>query len=231
MKTMFVSGTDTEVGKTWISCQILRKLRKTGHRVGAWKPVCSGAVERGGRLIWEDVEQLAAAIGGDPRDPTLIDRVCSQRFTVPMAPNVAARLEGREVSDEMLMSGLDVWRDHADLLLIEGAGGLMSPASDGMLVAELVSRLGSPLLLVAANRLGTIHQTLATLEAAQSRGLIVAAVVLNEVADDVEPILSQANESELRRLIPPTPLFVTARDSEFPCDSPEAECAAWFQDQ
>ena len=160
MKTLFVSGTDTEVGKTWVSCQILRKLRSNGHRVGAWKPVCSGAVERNGQLIWEDVEALAAAIGGDTTEEILIDRICSQRFTVPMAPNVAARLEGREVSDEMLAGGLSLWRDHADLVLIEGAGGLMSPTSDGMLVADLALRLNSPLLLVAANRLGTIHQAL-----------------------------------------------------------------------
>jgi len=229
MKTLFVSGTDTEVGKTWVSCQILRELRSNGHRVGAWKPVCSGAVERNGQLIWEDVEALAAAIGGDTTEEILIDRICSHRFTVPMAPNVAARLEGREVSDEMLVGGLSLWRDHADLVLIEGAGGLMSPTSDGMLVADLALRLNSPLLLVAANRLGTIHQALATFEAAQSRGLKVMAVVLNEVSGDVDPILSQANESELRRLIPHTPLFVTARDSEFPFEAPEVDCTAWFQ--
>ena len=229
MKTLFVSGTDTEVGKTWISCQILRQLRRNGHRVGAWKPVCSGAIEQDGRLIWEDVQSLAFAIGSDLMDPTVTDRICSQRFSAPLSPNIAARLEGCSVSNHELAAGLDAWDGHADLVLIEGAGGLLSPTSDQMLVADLAMQLGSPLLLVSANRLGTIHQTLATVEAAQSRGLAVAAVILNQVFEDLDPVLQQANEDELRRLLPTVPLFVTPHVESLTEHSLQIDFAHWFQ--
>ncbi len=229
MKTLFVSGSDTEVGKTWISCQILRDLRKNSHRVGAWKPVCSGAVEQHGRLVWEDVRLLAEAIGGDSNNPDLIQRICAQRFEAPVAPNIAARLEGRVVSDETLINGLRAWDGHADLVLAEGAGGLLSPASDGMLVADLAQKLNAPLLLVAANRLGTIHQTLVTVEAAQTRGLKVIAVVLNQIAEDLDPVLQRANESELKRLLPNIPLLSVPHSGEITSRISEVDVADWFQ--
>ena len=229
MKTLFVSGTDTEVGKTWISCQILRELCSEGHRVGAWKPVCSGAVEQNGQLIWEDVQSLTAAIGADATDLSVCNRVSVQRFSAPMAPNIAAHLEGRKVCDVNLTGGLSVWQDHADLVVVEGAGGLLSPASDQMLVADLVTLLGSPLLLVAANRLGTIHQTLATIEAAQSRRLQVMALVLNSVSDDLDPILQRSNERELRRLLPDIPLLTVANAGEFSQRSCRVRFTEWFQ--
>jgi dethiobiotin synthetase len=229
MKTLFVSGTDTEVGKTWMSCQILQQLRRNGHRVGAWKPVCSGAIEQDGRLVWEDVQLLAEAIGADPADPALVDRICPQRFMAPMAPNIAARLEGRDVSDDTLISGFEAWKDQADLVLVEGAGGFLSPTSDGMLVADLALKLNAPLLLVAANRLGAIHQTLATVEAAQNRGLDIVAVVLNQVTEDLDPVLQKANEDELRRLLPDIHLLVIPHAGELSIESQQVEYASWFQ--
>lgn len=224
MKTLFVSGTDTEVGKTWVSCRILTELREHGHRVGAWKPVCSGAVERDGQLVWEDVQCLLQAIGGDEADTELQKRVCRQRFTAPLAPNIAARLEGDRVLDDVLNAGLVHWTHQADYVLVEGAGGLLSPTSDQLLVADLVRQLNCPLLLVAANRLGVIHQTLATVEVALARRLQVVGLVLNQVDADLDPTLAESNVSELRRLLPrltivPSgfnqPLDGTAQDVEF----------------
>ena len=229
MKTLFVSGTDTEVGKTWVSCQILEELRKNGHRVGVWKPVCSGAKEQDGRLVWEDIELLAAAVGVDSNDPALADRICPQRFMAPMAPNIAARLEGSEVLDNALIRGFEAWRDNADFVLVEGAGGLLSPASDGMLVADLALKLNTPLLLVAANRLGVIHQTLATVEAAQNRGLDVVAVVLNQVAQDLDPVMRKANEDELRRLLPDVHLVMSPHGGELASELKRFEYASWFR--
>ncbi len=229
MKTLFVSGTDTEVGKTWVACEILRELRSNGHRVGAWKPVCSGAIEQNGQLIWNDVQLLASAIGADATDPILIDRICSQRFVAPMAPNVAARLEGRNICDVDLAAGINLWQDYADLVLIEGAGGLLSPASDRMLVADLVLRLSSPLLLVTANRLGAIHQTLATVESARTRGLEVMAVILNHVTGDVDPFLREANEDELKRLLVDVPLLVVPYAGDTLPWSRHINLAQWFR--
>lgn len=234
MKTLFVSGTDTEVGKTWVSCHILSTLRRAGRRVGAWKPVCSGAIECNGRQIWEDIQALAGAIEGNDAsaayefDSDLTDRICQQRFDLPMAPNIAARAENRTVSDENLLAGPESWNGHADLVVVEGAGGLLSPASDTILGADLATSLGTPILLVAANRLGTIHQTLATIEAARSRRLNIVGVILNEVMPAASDTLKAANESELRRLLPDTWLLATSHDSPEPLQSTVPEIETWF---
>ncbi|MCH2202529.1 MAG: dethiobiotin synthase [Fuerstiella sp.] len=228
MKTLFVSGTDTDVGKTWVSCQILGELRRRGIRIGAWKPVCSGAVQHDGQLVWEDIRSLASAIGVNDTDHALTDLICSHRFQAPMAPNVAARLEGRALSGDDLVGGLDAWEGYADLMLIEGAGGLLSPLSDGMLVADLAQRLTSPTLIVSANRLGTIHQTLATVEAAQSRGIKVVAVVLNEVSSDLDPVLRQANKDELKRLMPGIPLCTAGHGGAISGLLQEVDFLQWF---
>ena len=161
-------------------------------------------------------------------DRTLTDRICAHRFHAPMAPNVAARMEGRVLSGDDLVGGLDAWQCHADLVLIEGAGGLLSPLSDGMLVADLVRLLTSPTLIVAANRLGTIHQTLATVEAAQSRGIKVVAVVLNEVCSDLDPVLRQANKDELKRLMPGIPLCTAGHGGKVSGLLQEVDFLQWF---
>jgi len=234
MKALFVSGTDTEVGKTWVSSHILQILRQSGYRVGAWKPVCSGAIECEGRQIWQDIQALANAVEGHQLcamtefDSAMINRICAQRFELPMAPNMAARYENRTVSDDHLMAGPEAWIGHAELVLIEGAGGLLSPASDTMLGADLAAHLKTPILLVAANRLGTIHQTLATVEAARARDLSIVGVVLNEAASEASDTLKAANESELRRLLPDIRLLATSHNSPQPLQDAVSEIQSWF---
>lgn len=179
MRGLFITGTDTGVGKTVVACGIARTLREGGLRVGAYKPVCSGA-ERlpSGHPEWPDVAALATAIGGEfPRD-----RICPQRYIAPLAPPRAAALEKRTVDAELLESGLEWWTSNVECLVVEGAGGLLSPLAHGVSNADLALRLGLPVLVVAADRLGCISHTLLTVEAAQARGLRVAGVVLNQTS-------------------------------------------------
>ncbi len=230
MKPLFVSGTNTEVGKTWISTRILSTLRRAGHRVGAWKPVCSGSVERDGRRVWEDVDLLTAAVTGDAEGrqaEAVSDRVCCQRFHAALAPNVAARREGRRVSDEQLRSGLDVWRGCADFVVVEGAGGLFSPLSDTLLGADLAALLQLPVLIVAGSQLGVIHQTLATIEAAAARGLTVSAVILNAANPDVSDAVLESSAAELKRLLTGIPLYCTFHDG--PWLLTDGEVQSWFE--
>lgn len=94
MRGLFITGTDTGVGKTHIACELVRELRAVGHRVGAFKPACSGAsIEADGRPHWDDVERLRDALGRDVSD----DQLCPQRFLAPLAPPIAAQQEGRAV--------------------------------------------------------------------------------------------------------------------------------------
>lgn len=210
MHGLIITGTDTNVGKTWISQLILRALQADGHRCGAYKPVCSGATLRDGKREWSDVELLHAAID-HPVERSLI---CPQTFAAPLAPNVAARMENREVEEELLQSGLDAWRGRAEFVVVEGAGGLLCPVSEQSLFADLALRFDFPVLIVAANRLGVISHTLLTLSVARSRGLEVAGIVLNDSvgmaaheSGDFQSDLLQENQQQLLSWIPDTPVF------------------------
>ena len=228
IQSLFVSGTDTEIGKTWVAVRLLTALRTAGHRVGAWKPVCSGSIEQNGQHVWEDVQALMEAVTGEeqPADSELDQRLCPQRFHAALAANIAARLEGTNVSDAQLAEGLRAWHGHADYVVVEGAGGLLSPVSDTMLGADLAARLQLPIVLVAPNRLGVIHQTLATVESAAGRNLSVRAVILNEATSGSSDVLKKNNASELRRLLPDILLMETNWKQATPFEA--ADILEWF---
>lgn len=191
---LFVTGTDTGVGKTYVTCMIAREMRARGVRAGAYKPACSGCgAPSGGEPQWSDVEALVAACGGAFPG----ERVCPQRFAAPLAPPVAAREEGRTVDAGLLRRGAEWWRGRVELLLVEGAGGLLAPLSDTDLVADLAGDLGLPLLIVARLGLGTINHTLLTVEAAERRGLRIAGIVLNEAGPGGTDLSVASNPREI----------------------------------
>ncbi|MEZ6057596.1 MAG: dethiobiotin synthase [Planctomycetaceae bacterium] len=189
MQGLFITGTDTGVGKTHVTTAALRALRKQGIRVGGYKPVCSGArpiSPEGMTYCWDDVEQIHAALGGEfPRE-----LICPQTYFAPLAPPIAAAQEGREVDAIALRAGALAWRTGVvgsppiELLLVEGAGGFLSPITRFETNADLAVDLQFPVVIVSPNRLGTINQTLLTIEAIRSRGLTVAGVVLNSLSPD-----------------------------------------------
>jgi dethiobiotin synthetase len=200
---LFVTGTDTGVGKTYVAALIARSLAAQGKRVGVYKPAASGCLrDTQSELVSEDAVALWHAAGC----PGELDRVCPQRFAAPLAPPLAARAEGREVDAGLLCSGLDYWRDRSDVIIVEGAGGLMSPLGQegdvDLYVADLAADFGFPLVVVAANRLGTINATLQTLLTARSfrGGLSVAGVVVNHPSPAISEDLSRfSNGEELLR--------------------------------
>ncbi len=178
-KGLFVTGTSTDIGKTYVSCHLLREMVRQGKSVGAYKPVCSGAVRlQTGEKIWEDVEKLHRAI--QSRVPE--NRISPQTFDLPLAPDRAAKSESRLVDESLLVDGWKWWLNRVDYLLVEGVGGLLSPVSENFLVADLALQIGYPLLIVADAGLGTINHTLLTIEAARNRGLKIAAVLLNHAS-------------------------------------------------
>ena len=180
---LFITGTDTDVGKTYVTCRLAERLRAAGRTVGVYKPTCSGAETFHGDSVWADVEALRSAAELRTADDDLI---CPQRFGAPLAPPVAAAREGRTVDAALLTAGARAWAGRCDVLLVEGAGGLLCPLAEGVTVADVAADLGYPLLIVARAGLGTVNHTLLTLEVAASRGLAVAGVVLNAV-DRPEP--------------------------------------------
>jgi dethiobiotin synthetase len=202
VRGLFITGTDTGVGKTYVTALIARTLASAGKRVGVYKPVASGCEPTGGELVSDDAVTLwnAANRPGD------LAKVCPQRFRAPLAPHLAARAEGRSVDAGLLRSGLDVWLAASDIVLVEGVGGLMSPVTEEEYVADLACDFGFPLLVVSRDRLGTIHQTLTTLIAAATfgEGLDVAGVVLNELPSSAGDPSIATNRAELEaRAVPP----------------------------
>jgi len=195
-KGLFVTATDTGVGKTYLTALIARSLREIGVRVGAYKPVCSGAdVAPDGIVSWPDVRTLAEAIGVG-FDPV---RVCPQRLRAPLAPPVAARLEGIQLDFGWMQSGAAWWQGRVDVLLVEGVGGLLCPLTDDKTIADLAVAVAYPLVVVARPGLGTINHTLLTVEAARHRGLRVVGVVLNEAEPLTPAPGTDDNAAEIAR--------------------------------
>ena len=122
---LFITGTDTEVGKTYVATTIAKQLVNAGHRVGVYKPVASDCVSDGKQLISED----AFALWEAANCPLHLGAVCPQRFPMALAPHLAARQQAKEVDVELLRSGISAWADVCDIILVEGAGGLMSPST------------------------------------------------------------------------------------------------------
>ena len=159
---LFITGTDTGVGKTYVTAMIARWLAAGGRKVGVYKPAASGCRRDGDVLVSDDAVALWEA-AGRPGD---LEHVCPQRFEAPLAPYLAAQAEGRTVDVDLLRRGLEFWQRQSEIILVEGVGGLMTPIGEKTYVAELVEVFGFPLVVVSRNVLGTINQTLQTLIAA-----------------------------------------------------------------
>jgi dethiobiotin synthetase len=191
VRGLFVTGTDTGVGKTEVACALVGAARAAGLDVGAMKPAQSGvaAGEVG------DAERLRQAAGGT--DP--LELVCPYRFAPPLAPGVAARLAGVEISLRRLVEVAETLAARHAALVVEGAGGLLVPLTPHQTYADLAVALRLPVLVVARAGLGTVNHAALTLEALRSRGLAVAGVVLNRTGPDDDPSVPY-NAAEIERL-------------------------------
>ena len=194
---LFVTGTDTEVGKTYVASLIVKELTALGHRVGVYKPVASDCVSDGKQLISEDAVTLWEAAGR----PLSLEAVCPQRFEAPLAPHLAAVKCGRILDGDLLRTGIEVWADECDVIIVEGAGGLMSPVGDEDFFADLALEFGYPVVIVTPNVIGAINQTLQTLITASCfrDGIAVAGVVLNDARSIDGDISMDSNREEIAK--------------------------------
>jgi dethiobiotin synthetase len=195
MRGLFVTGTDTGVGKTYVACLIIRALRARGREVGALKPVATGAERVGGQWLSDDTRRLGDAAGSDD-----YRSISPWVFPEPLAPSVAARRHGVALNVERIAAAVrEQAAPNADLV-VEGIGGLLCPLNESETVADLIAALGLPALVVTRNVLGTLNHTLLTLEVAASRGLPVAGVIVNETTPS-GGLAERTNAEELRRLL------------------------------
>jgi len=172
---IFVTGTGTDVGKTFLSAALILHWRAAGHAVAAYKPVVSGFDPATAQA--RDPGVLLAALGHPITD---IDAMSPWRFAAPLSPDMAAAREGRTLDFDAIVEFSRRAAKSADRVLIEGVGGIMVPLDERHTVLDWMSALRLPVLLVAGSYLGTISHTLTALRVLAQRNLTVAAVVVSE---------------------------------------------------
>jgi dethiobiotin synthetase len=177
----FVTGTDTEIGKTLVSSAILHKLVQNGQRACGMKPIAAGAEERDGELHNDDAAMLRAA--GNVHLPQHITTPFMLRE--PCAPHIAASLEGVTIEPVPILAAYAEILGASDATVVEGVGGFCVPFSDDFDSAGLAVQLNLPVILVVGMRLGCINHALLTAEAIVSRGLVLAGWVANQVDPDM----------------------------------------------
>jgi dethiobiotin synthetase len=189
----FVTGTDTEVGKTFATCTLLYAARQKGFRAIGMKPVASG-IDHDGRN--DDVERLIAASSfSAPRE--LVNPYC---FDAPVAPHIASAIEGRPIDINRIAAAARDLASEADILLVEGVGGFLVPLGDNIDGADLAERLDYSIILVVGMRLGCINHALLTAEAIRSRGLMLAGWIANCI--DPKMICPEENITALKDRLP-----------------------------
>ena len=183
---LFITGTDTGVGKTVIAGAIAQWFARRGLRVAVCKPVATGCQRRREGLVSEDAEFLAAC--ADARFP--LDLICPQRYTEPLAPAVAAQRAEQPLDWSIIDSAIQQMCRESDVIIVEGVGGIMVPMDDQHTVLHVAHWLGLPTVIVARPALGTINHTLLTAGALRAANVDIAGVVINrypaESADTAE---------------------------------------------
>ncbi|MBT3880790.1 MAG: dethiobiotin synthase [Candidatus Scalindua sp.] len=174
-KGVFVTGSDTEVGKTVIAGAIAAAMRAHGLDVGVMKPVASGAKEINGKLVSEDAVYLKKIIDSSD-DDDLVNPIC---LKLPIAPTIAASIAGVPIDVDKIWKAYEELTNRHDFVVVEGVGGLMVPINDTLFVADLVCKMDLPLVIVCKDYLGTINHTLLTLEYAKSRNIRIKGIVIN----------------------------------------------------
>jgi dethiobiotin synthetase len=178
MGAFFVTGSGTDIGKTFVAAGLARALRASGRAADILKPIVSGFDEA--HPDGSDPALLLAALGRPPTRDNLAE-ISPWRFKAPLSPDMAAAAEGRSLDVAKVRAFCDAAIVRAkDILLIEGAGGVMAPLNGGQTQLDLIAALRLPLIFIGGSYLGAISHALSALDAAQSRGLEVRAIVVNE---------------------------------------------------
>jgi len=174
-KGVFVTGCDTEVGKTVIAGAIAASMKAHGLDVGVMKPVASGAKELEGRLVSEDAVYLKKIIDSTD-DDVLVNPIL---LKPPIAPTIAASKAGIPIDIDKIMKAYEALTNRHDFVVVEGVGGLMVPINDTLFVADLARKMDLSLVIVTGDYLGAINHTLLTIDYARNRNLRIKGIVIN----------------------------------------------------
>lgn len=212
MPALFITATGTDVGKTYVACALIGALRADKRAVDAFKPILSGFSQ----LEGSDAGRLLDTLG--PRGGDL-ERMSPWRFAAPLAPPSAARAEGKTLDAAAVAAACRARIDEAanSLLLIEGAGGVMSPLADGTTNLDLIADLGLPSLLVTGSYLGAVSHALTAIAVIEARGLKVAAIVVSESEGEPPPVSEMTQALAL--FAPSIPVIIAHRGRPWAADA------------
>ena len=178
---LFVTGTDTDVGKTVVTAGLAAVMQSLGYKSGVYKPFQSGAEEKNGFLISPDLSYVKKL-------DFYIETLCTYLLKAPTAPYIAAELENVNINLSAVAREYQSLKQTCDVVLVEGAGGLLVPVTKDALMIDAAKMLDLPLLIVARPNLGTINHTLLTINQAKIAGLDIAGVVINRYPQDTDDI-------------------------------------------
>ncbi len=184
---VFITGTDTGVGKTVAAAALVHALARAGLRVAPMKPIAAGATQQDGRWANDDTRALLEAAG---MGHELTDAVTPVLLREPMAPHIAAALEGRELSFEGIAAARARLESDADFLVVEGVGGFMVPLAEGLDTVDLARAFALPVVLVVGLRLGCLNHALLTVRAIRAAGLTLAGWIANTL-DPAMPVIGE----------------------------------------
>lgn len=178
---IFVTGTDTDVGKTVITAGLAAVMQSLGYKAGVYKPFQTGADVKNGILYSPDLDYVK-------RLDNYIETKSSYLFETPAAPYVSALVENTQVNLSNITNDFETLKQNSEVVLVEGAGGLVVPVCEGKTMADIAKLIKTPLLIVARPDLGTINHTLLTINYAKSIGLDIAGVVINKYPEGTDDI-------------------------------------------
>ena len=195
-KSLFITGTDTGVGKTYVAVGLIRALKEMGLNVCPMKPVETGCRKRGGKLLPSDTLKLLHTSGTNET----LDRINPYRFRHPLAPAVAAEIEGIPIKKKRIISAFKYLHNKYDITIVEGAGGVMVPLYKRYLSIDFIKDINTPVLIVSRPGLGTINHTLLTIDALRVRGVDIVGVVINYSLNKRKGLSERSNPDVLEKL-------------------------------
>lgn len=207
---LFITGTDTGVGKTLVTGGIASILKEQGLKVGVFKPVASGCRNEAGRLISTDAEFLAKCAEMNP-PLEIVTPVC---YETPAAPITCADLEGRAVNYETIAAAYRHLCQSCDIVLVEGIGGALVPLDERHTILDLAVEFDLPMVIVARAGLGTINHSLLTIASVRNAGLPVAGIVISGYSAAEASIAEQTAPEAICRFSQTNLLAVIPRDEE-----------------
>ncbi|MBI5681819.1 MAG: dethiobiotin synthase [Deltaproteobacteria bacterium] len=192
-KGIFITGTDTGVGKTFVAGLIVKALKKHGVDVGVMKPVETGCRKKKDTLIPEDAVFLKNCAGVNDH----LDIINPYRFKEPASPSAAARISCRRIKLPKISDCYKKLASYHDFMVVEGAGGLLVPLNDKETIIDLIKLLRLPIVIVTASKLGAINHTLLTVRCAIDSGIKTLGIIFNNTTSNKKTVL--ANPAEVRR--------------------------------